>query len=510
MAKKKWYAWHDDTGEGGIYETWDECEAASSRKPGEKHKGFRTYEEAWAFAYPDKPLSKSDTVIEASSSQTLSISDETHLLDQMIAPDNIPLVAEESTTDDDLPWDEEPKLDDRPPWDEESKLNDRLLWDEDKNDSSQVHPISSIQVSADQFWEKFHFSRLSKDQRRAVQAVDGNNLLFAVPGSGKTTVLMARAGYMVHVCGIPAGKMMTMTFTRSAAQEMRDRYHKYFPCDQDKNIPDFRTIHSFCMDIALPKLRKAGFNYPCHVVDEHLNEDAIEKDRKLIKEREKINKFASHTILSTVLKYFNIPDADANDENVHETVQTAFSGIKNRELKQEKYDQHSIRIKKNAYPMGRLFAKYQQELQQRDCMDYDDMLIYTLKGLIEIPQVLHELQETYRYWSIDEAQDNSLIQNKLLKLLSGESGNLFMVGDDDQSIFSFRGAESRLLLDFGEEPGVQKLIMGTNYRSDINIVKTSKLFIEQNHSREDKQMNASHTEEGTIRIPQSFRTEAGQ
>ena len=505
MAKKKWYAWRDAEGSGGIYRTWPECDAACKNRHGENHKGFLTFEEAWAFAYPNTPCPGADTWLDIQATQEPTSKPENALQVIESLPDQVMPIAE-AVMDDLLPW-EDTVVQGRstsregatePPWEESA--------------SPRVRCASSVSVDADRFWEEFHFTHLSADQRRAVQAVNGKFLLFAVPGSGKTTVLMARAGYMVHVCGIPASDLMTMTFTRASAQEMRDRYRKYFPCDQGASIPDFRTIHSFCMGIALPKLRRAGFRFPRHVVDEDQNDEAAGQDEGHtdgVPQQKKKRQYAHYAILSDVLRRCGVADAD--DESVQEAAQTAFSGIKNREMPPEEYGRYSLRVKRETYPISRLFEAYQEELRRRDCMDYDDMLIYTLKGLTAHPQVLRDLQETYRYWSIDEAQDNSKVQNKLLNLLAGENGNLFMVGDDDQSIYSFRGAEPQLLLNYGTEPGVQKLIMGTNYRSDMNLVMTSKLFIEQNDHREkDKQMNASHTEPGILRIPPSFQSEAGQ
>jgi len=356
------------------------------------------------------------------------------------------------------------------------------------------------------FCARHGFSHLSEDQRRAVQAVDGKYLLFAVPGSGKTTVMMARAGYMVHACGIPASELMTMTFTRASAKEMQDRYRRCFPDDAESAIPAFRTIHSFCMGVVIKKLRKAGFVCPDHVINEAW-EPEVRRDEDG-KEAATRNPYAQRAILSAVLKKNGI--RSYSDEAVQDMVQAAFSGIKNRRMTEDEYCRYTIHIDKTEHPLAPLYKSYQELLKELDCMDYDDMLVLSLHGLRENPQVLREICSIYKYWSIDEAQDNSRIQNDLLDLLCAQDGNLFMVGDDDQSIYSFRGAAPNMLLDYGNRPDVHPLLMGTNYRSHRHIVEAAKAFVEHNRCRADKQMHTQHQAFGLISIPQSFRNEARQ
>ena len=351
------------------------------------------------------------------------------------------------------------------------------------------------------YCEEYDYSQMSVDQRRAIQAVNGKFLLFAVPGSGKTTVLLARVGYMVHACGIPANRIMSMTFTKAAAKEMRERYAKRFPDDRGEAMPDFRTIHSFCMRDIIPKLRRAGYKCPNHVIDEDLK-DRSEKgsDKK---------KYSHWKILAEVLKKSCI-GKNASDESTQEAFQAAFSSIKNRQMKPDDYANYFVIVDKKEIPIAPVYQLYQNKLEELDCMDYDDMLIHSLKGLNDHREVLAFIQSRYAYWSIDEAQDNSKVQHDLMVLLAGPNGNLFMVGDDDQSIYSFRGAEPHMLLKFGNMPDVTPMVMGTNYRSDSDIVLAAKAFIEHNCDRADKEMRASHTEHGLIRIPESFRTEVGQ
>lgn len=484
MAKNSWYAWRDAEGNGAVCKSWDECQKACSGKRGEKHKGFKTYEEAWAFAYPGKQY-----------------------IEQTKAPPTAFHEAAPSAAVD--------LNDELPPWETDESLtnmsSEQILEALKKQIEPESFPETSAPVThldvsrAEQFatsdevntfCSAYHFSHLSEEQRRAVQAVDGKYLLFAVPGSGKTTVLMARTGFLIHSRKVPPSTLMTMTFTRASAREMRKRYCDFFHPAEDQ-IPDFRTIHSFCYSIVIPMLRRAGFKCPHHII----NEDIKAKSGK--------KKYSQRLILADMLK-MNLGTAKAYDEAAQETVQTAFSSIKNRKMTEEEYSRYSVSIDKAKYPIAPLFKTYQEQLDKIDCMDFDDMLIYALDGLYACPGVLKSLQKTYQYWSIDEAQDNSKIQHELMNLLAGPDGNLFMVGDDDQSIYGFRGAEPNMLLAFGNQPDVHLLIMGTNYRSDYSIIDAAKPFVELNHCRADKNMRASHTQSGTVNIPLSFPTESLQ
>ena len=474
MAKNSWYAWHDADGNGDVCKTWEECQRASSGRSGEKHKGFKTYEEAFAFAHPDSMNVSVQSARTDKASEAIFWS---------VPPWSVDLPQEQTKTSD---ASEAPK-------DVGTSHYNPILPVQLEYSRAEKTQVSS---ATNRFCEQFHFTHLSEDQRRAVQAVEEKYLLFAVPGSGKTTVLMARTGYLIHCCNIRPNHLMTMTFTRASAKEMRKRYCDYFHPAEDQ-IPDFRTIHSFCYSIVIPMLRRVGFRCPSHII----NEDIKDKARK--------KKYTQRVILTSVLKK-HIGTGKASDETAQETVQTAFSSIKNREMTEDEYSCYSVKIDKAKYPLAPLFQDYQELLRKLDCMDFDDMLVYALMGLRKYPGVLKSLQNTYRYWSIDEAQDNSKIQHELMNLLAGPSGNLFMVGDDDQSIYGFRGAEPNMLLQFGNKPDVHLLVMGTNYRSDSSIVRAAKPFVEVNQCRADKNMSASHTEPGEINIPLSFSNEAQQ
>lgn len=345
------------------------------------------------------------------------------------------------------------------------------------------------------------YERLSFSQKIAVQTVEGKSLLFAVPGSGKTTVLIAHAGFLIYgqkSQPVTPNMLMNLTFTVPAAREMAERYNREFhPCADEQ--PAFMTIHSFCWREIIPALRMRGYSIPVNLVntDKEENQNAMtmdyeddtepDKEEKANCDESMLQGITSYSLLKAVLKRFHL---SARDESIREIVSSIITSIKNRQLSSEDYSDKVITIKKREYKVAQIYEAYQEELEKHKCMDFDDMLQYSLRGLQECPDVLKELQSKYSYWSIDETQDNSRLQNMLLSLLVGEVGNLFVVGDDDQSIYSFRGAEPSLLLNYGVNENVKAMILDTNYRSDSLIVEAAKSFIEENRNRADKRMSA--------------------
>lgn len=441
--KNKYYAWILPDGTSGICESWDECQAACLGHHGEKHKSFATHSEAWQFAYPGVPKSQEEEA----------------------QFDAAPITAGHE----EAPW----------------VIDDAAL-------SESADEAITEEVIA--YCVRYGFEKLSDAQKKAVQSVEGKTLLFAVPGSGKTTVLIARTGYMICSRGISPRDIMSLTFTKAAAVEMDNRFRKHFNAE---TVPDFRTIHSLCYSIILPLLKKSGFDYPEHFI----GQDAEP-------EEEGKNKYLPSSIFREVFKKLKIGTSDL--ENNMEEAQVIITGIKNSMMAPQSYENRGVRIGGKDIPVAALFETYQNILKERNCIDFDDLLIYALKGLQQYPGVLHGIRNRYKYWSVDEAQDNSLLQFKLLDLLCGESGNMFMVGDDDQSIYSFRGANPHYLIQFGKRPDVKTLLMGTNYRSDYDIVNTAKSFVEANYNREQKMMEAFSADAGDIVIPRTLSNEAAQ
>ena len=311
-----------------------------------------------------------------------------------------------------------------------------------------------------QFLHTYHLT-LNPQQQRAVQTLDGPVLLLAVPGSGKTTVLVSRIGYMVLGRGIPPESILTMTYTVSAAQDMRQRFATLFGPEVAQRL-EFRTINGVCSRIISCYERITG--------------------RKAYTLMEQTSQQSS---LIGML-YHRLTGEYATESTI-KAVQTAITYVKNQMITSEQ-ELAQVEVE-GVTDFPALYHAYGQALQQQQKMDYDDQLVYARKILKLCPPVLHQFQARYRYFCVDEAQDTSKIQHVIISLLAQNSGNLFMVGDEDQSIYGFRAAYPQALLHFQElYPKAQVLYMETNYRSTQEIVSAAQTFIEKNKNRHPKTM----------------------
>lgn len=308
-----------------------------------------------------------------------------------------------------------------------------------------------------QFCQQYGIS-LNKQQERAVQAVEGANLLLAVPGSGKTTVLVARLGYMILCKNINPDNILCMTFNKQATKDMRQRFCKVFGGQLGHRI-EFHTIHSVANQIVKRYAFLARKTPP----------KLLEDNRALIID-----------ILKDQLKEF------PSDNDVAEA-QAAITYIKNMSLPADEIPEQGFEIDE----MEKVYAKYQEVLAAQRLMDFDDQVVFAVQLLKALPKLLAEYHQRYTYICVDEAQDTSKAQHELLRLLVGSRGNIFMVGDEDQSIYRFRGAFPQALIDFKEtylNPYI--LWMETNYRSTPEIVNLASRFIARNQNRYPKNMVA--------------------
>ena len=308
------------------------------------------------------------------------------------------------------------------------------------------------------FKEQYHIN-LNKQQERALQAVEGSNLVLAVPGSGKTTVLVARLGHMVLNKDIPPENILAITFNNSAAEEMQERCISLFGATIGKHI-NFRTINSLSLSIYTNNCRK----------------------NNLIKKRH-IEEWERKKLIRDLFKKFNNKYASENDL---QELSSAITYIKNMMLSEKQIFEINA-----VYPhLSQMYEAYQSALDEQHLMDFDDQMVYALKILREDNELLNALRKQYKYICVDEAQDTSKIQHEIIRLLA--FGNiLFMVGDEDQSIYGFRAAYPKALLNFRYDylnPYI--LRMERNYRSTYQIVERAQTFISQNKGRYEKNMTA--------------------
>ena len=314
-----------------------------------------------------------------------------------------------------------------------------------------------------------YMAHFSAQQKAAVQAVNGAVLLLAVPGSGKTTVLVTRLGYLALCCGVDPGSILVMTYTVAATQELRARFAALFP-QLSGRTPQFRTINGLSAKIIESCSRLRG---PAFTLQENEGELAA---------------LVGRICLELHGEY-------PTDATVRE-IRTAITYCKNMMLGADE-----IRAQHFDVPgFFTIYTRYCQALRAARQMDYDDQMIYAYRMLCKHPQILRHFQQRYRYFCVDEAQDTSKIQYAILALLASASGNLFMVGDEDQSIYGFRAAYPQALLDFEQDhPGAKVLLMEENFRSDAGIVQAADRFIQKNTFRHVKRMKAARGSSASVR-----------
>ena len=316
-----------------------------------------------------------------------------------------------------------------------------------------------------EFCAKYHV-RLNDQQSTAVQRVNGATLLLAVPGSGKTTVIVARTGYLLHVVGIDPRNILTITFTKAAAREMKERFIKKFG-EVNGLVPHFSTINSFCLSVIKTCAREKHITIP-----------------ELVPNNEPIIRDIARTMMR-----------DYPSDSTIKSLAQSIGKVKNELMENEQIKQ----IEEEGIDFYEFYLKYKAHLTDNGLMDFDDQLLMANELLDTYPDILARAKKQYRYISLDEAQDTSLVQHRIVQKLVGKDGNIFMVGDEDQSIYGSRGAYPEALLSFESDYNNASVIyMETNFRSDQKIVLAANQFIKRNKERHDKNMHPNSTEEGKI------------
>ncbi len=333
---------------------------------------------------------------------------------------------------------------------------------------------SQINIKRSMEWKEFEttFSvKLNQQQKEAVQSTKGPVLLLAVPGSGKTTVLVTRLGYMIYCKNIPPESILTVTYTVAATKDMSERFAVRFGEDMAKRL-EFRTINGICARIIQYYGRRIG-KTPFELV----------KDEK-----------ATTGMLIRICQDHGMGYPTESDLK---NVRTLITYIKNMMLNEEELqkleEESDIRI-------AGIYREYCRQMREQKLMDYDDQMLYAYNILRKDLGVLAYFQNRYPYICVDEAQDTSKIQHAIIALLAAGTGNLFMVGDEDQSIYGFRAAYPEALLSFEKKhSGAKVLLMEENFRSNAKIVEAADKFIQKNTLRHEKHMRAAREAGADIR-----------
>lgn len=318
---------------------------------------------------------------------------------------------------------------------------------------------------------------LNKVQQQAVLQTEGPLLLLACPGSGKTTTMIMRIGYLIEEKKVSPRRIKAITFSRASAADMKARYERFFPY-----LPpvDFSTIHSLAFTITKHYLDKSGIRY------------------ELIEGRGSYQ-FNKSSLLKRLYK--EVLKEDCTDDELG-TLSTFISGLKNKLIPQAQWED----VEQPFKDAGLIAKKYEQHKTQQDdfmYVDFDDMLVLAEEALRKDDDLADEFRERFDYLLTDESQDTSLVQHMIVEHLVAYHGNLCVVADDDQSIYTWRGADPTYLLEFKKVyPDALILKMEQNYRSSKSIVETSAKFITRNRDRYPKDMFTKNEAEKPIQLKQ--------
>ena len=323
-----------------------------------------------------------------------------------------------------------------------------------------------------------YMPQFSEQQKAAVMETEGPVLLLAVPGSGKTTVLVTRLGYMALCCGIDPARILAVTYTVAATRELRARFTARFP-DLAGRTPEFRTINGLSAKIIEACGRQRG---PAFALQENAGE-----------------------LAALVGRIYQALNGDYPTDSTIREVRTAITYCKNMMLSTDEIAAQDFSLPHFA----ELYARYCAALREARQMDYDDQMAYALAILRKQPEILAEFQARYPYLCVDESQDTSRVQHAIIELLAKKTGNLFMVGDEDQSIYGFRAAYPEALLRFSSVwPGAKTLLLEDNYRSTPEILRLAGMFIEGNRERYSKTIRATRAKGRRVHLAHAASRQA--
>lgn len=315
-------------------------------------------------------------------------------------------------------------------------------------------------------------SKLNDRQQEAVQATEGPILVLAGAGSGKTTVLVNRIAYMILEKHIPSWNILAITFTNKAANEMKERIEGLL--GDTANNMWIGTFHSVCVKILRSCIDLLGYNRDFIIYDTA----------------------DTRTVMKECLRELNIDEKSFP----HRNVLSIISNAKN-DLMDAPTFENAYRSDYRMSIISKIYYRYQTKLRKSNALDFDDIILNTVKILSENPDVLMKYRDKFKYILVDEYQDTNNSQYLLINLLASEHRNLCVVGDDDQSIYKFRGANINNILNFKDDfPEVKRVTLDRNYRSTQNILDTANSIIEHNNGRLGKSLWTSQGEGEKVRV----------
>lgn len=302
-------------------------------------------------------------------------------------------------------------------------------------------------------------SRLNPKQREAAVATEGPLLIMAGAGSGKTRVLTHRIACLIAKRIAAPWSILAITFTNKAAREMQERVSRLVgPSGKDIWVS---TFHSMCVRILRKDIERIGYGSNFSILD---STDQL-------------------SVIRSVMKEQNI-DTKKFDPRA---VQAAISGAKNELLTPEKYEQRQGDYFQTI--VAKVYKQYQRRLKSNNSLDFDDLIMQTIQLFRDVPDVLAFYQNKFRYIHVDEYQDTNRAQYMLCRLLADRHRNICVVGDSDQSIYRWRGADIANILNFESDyPEARTILLEQNYRSTSNILEAANSVIKNNLGRKAKNL----------------------
>ncbi len=302
-------------------------------------------------------------------------------------------------------------------------------------------------------------TNLNPRQKEAVLHTEGPLLILAGAGSGKTRVITMRAAYLLHR-GVPPSSVLAVTFTNKAAREMKERVRSMLR-GKESGTPVISTFHSLCLNILRREIERLGYR----------------RDFTIYDTSEQLS------VLRNILSDIRFYDKTFKIEAVLERISRSKNDFAPAPGPASGQDD------KIAEVTDRLYPKYHEALQSLNALDFDDLILLTLKLFKEHPEVLEKYRDRFRYLMVDEYQDTNRVQYEFIKLLAGERMNVCVVGDDDQSIYGWRGAHIGNVLDFSRDfRGAVVIRLEQNYRSTGHILQAANSVIRNNRQRMEKSL----------------------
>ena len=317
---------------------------------------------------------------------------------------------------------------------------------------------------------------LNKEQYEGATTIDGQVLILAGAGSGKTRVLTYRMAHMIEDLGIAPYKILAITFTNKASKEMQERVRGII--GEKANDMWISTFHSTCVRILRREIEKIGYKKSFTIYDS--------SDQKVL--------------VKECMKALNINDKDLTEQEIIGKISRAKDSMQSPESFMREHESN-FREKK----IADVYAMYQKRLKENNALDFDDLIGKTVEIFKKDEETLEFYQRKFQYIMVDEYQDTNGVQYEFIKLLASKHKNICVVGDDDQCIYQWRGADIRNILDFEKDyPEAKVIKLEQNYRSKGNILEAANVVIVNNSNRKSKELRTEQEAGDKIKVYRAY------